>query len=94
MLIYQGQIQPLKYKRENRLEIFNEWIVTCCYLYSVVFTQFAENSVQYYTGWVVVLLVAALITVNMTLVLQQTGRKFYLIGLKYYRRIDARFNKK
>lgn len=68
--MYIGIVKPIEKRFSNQLELFNEWLNMLATYNFFLFTDFVNSmETQYSIGWMNILIVTVLITVNMLIIL-------------------------
>ena len=94
LTIYVGSSKPFILPLENKLELFNEWIIFLSALHMIVFTDFLDDlDAQFLMGWSLVGACIIKMVVNLVFVIYFSYKFFYLLIVKYYNRAYAYFNK-
>ena len=83
--IYQGQLKPLSRVFDNRLNLFNEFMVSTVVYISIIFSEMANSVDQkYFYGWMLMFIITFTFVINMMVVFLQTAKSLYLISIKSY----------
>ena len=84
-IAYIGTFKPLSRKLDNRIDLFNEFIVDCCTIYSLTSTDWINNKSSRATyGYHVILLLGILIALNVSIILYFSGRGIYFGCVNQY----------
>lgn len=90
--IYQGLVNPQWTVFDNKLDLFNEFMVQITCMTIVLFTEFiGEPTVEYNYGWMSVGLMILTITVNFINIFRNLFRD---VRLHFYIPLKVRINKK
>jgi len=75
-LIYVGMVMPHTEKVYNRLEIVNESLLILLAYHMFAFTPFvAEKDISYMTGWSAIVVIAVIIVLNITMMVNLGSKK-------------------
>ena len=84
-VIYQGSVKPLASRFNNRLELFNEFLVGCCSFYTMCFTDWIlSKKVQAHYGYHMIFIIGVLISTNVLVILYFSGRSILFLMYKGY----------
>ena len=80
-MIYHGHFKPLASQFDNRLYIFNDYIVFVCAIHLMFFTKSIDDILmQYYVfGWSFQVTFGVLTAVNLPIILWQNLRSIHVI---------------
>ena len=90
--IYQGQFKPLRSMYDNKINMFNEYMVSCVVYLSLTFSSWADTvEEKYFYGWALMLVITLTFLVNMIIIFAVTVKKLYLLMVKMWNLIvDAK----
>ena len=85
-IFYNGSIKPLECRLDNRIDLFNEFIVDCCSIYAMTSSDWCnDNEMKGFYGYHIVALLMLMFIVNISIILYQSGRLLYFkIRNKYF----------
>ena len=85
-IIYLGQVLPFKAKAQNRLEIFNEWIIQILCFHLFCFTDFIDlthdDMIQYKIGHSFIIITLMMIAINVSNMVYNFYRPISLWNMK------------
>ena len=82
-MCYIAHFKPLNQSLDNKIDLFNEWIVNCCTIYQMTSTDWINNrSTRVTYGYHIVFLILFLIAVNTSVILYFSCKAIYMISYK------------
>lgn len=82
MTIYVGDTKPFKVQLFNRIELFNEFMIQCCTVHVILFTDFCSYlDARDTAGYSMVYHTALLVTVNLIFIIKTGGRGISLVAV-------------
>ena len=86
-MIYVGNWSPFRTLSNNKLQLFNEYMILILTVGLTQFTDFCRNlAFRYNMGWMFVSVVILFLFVNVCYMLKGSLRHLKMIIIKYYRR--------
>jgi hypothetical protein len=84
--MYQGYFNPLKTRRDNRIELMNEcWIAAATYNIMLFTDWVPDPEVRYIYGWSFIVIMCCQVLSNLAFIAYFLGRIFKLYWIKYWR---------
>ena len=85
MIIYIGQLMPMRSPLQNRILLFNELMVQFISIHVMLFTDWVTSEDdKFFYGWHICFWISVMILYNMQFVIRYTVRVIYLVIKKYF----------
>ena len=87
-ITYIGLVEPLKTRKANLWEIFNEFMISVITLFTLYFSgDQPDLEMQYKMGWVMIGLFTFMLLVNYQFIVREILNRVKLIYIKYSRKV-------
>ena len=87
MSCYKGYFKPLIGRKQNQIELFNEFMISCISYFLVLYTEMVDSeSDKYFYGWIQVALVSFTFLINLFLIFFVTinQMRFLYFKVRFY----------
>ena len=94
MTIYQGQLKPLQGRKNNKIQLFNEYMISTISYFLVLYTEMVNSSAdKYFYGWIQIGLISTCFAINLVLIIWVLFNqlRFIYIKIRFYCQKAKRF---
>ena len=86
MTLYQGTYFPFKDRNTNKVELFNEFLMSISSYHIIFFSDMVDSLiVRYQYGWSLIAVLSVNLVFNMYIILKAVCKQTWLMSLKYSR---------
>ena len=94
MLIYQGFFKPAYSKFENRMDNFNEYVVTTCSIMIIWFTDWiTDEELKFQYGWYFCGTILLSVLFNMFVIILLSFKSIFLVLKRLFRRAKRKLSR-
>ena len=83
--IYQGTFKPFDNRKQNQIQIINEYLISSIAYNAILFTDvIVDQKQKYFYGWAMILVVSLTFIINTCLICWVSARQVKLLCIKLY----------